>query len=203
LCTPLSFDFVRSLYGRLDDLGWSEVNAALGEMEKEGRDLLRASGITDEDVVARRLCEMRYVGQGHEVTVELPKGSLGPDDADRLTDLYRKEYKRLYGREGPDVPLETITWQLEVSSARPEIRLDSGKSGAEAAGNARKGEREIYLPEKDGFAAVPVYDRYLLEPGATLEGPAVVEERESTVVIGPGSQAEVDGARNLVVGWPG
>ena len=48
LCTPLSFDFVRSLYGRLDDLGWSEVNAALGEMEKEGRNLLRASGITDE-----------------------------------------------------------------------------------------------------------------------------------------------------------
>ena len=93
----------------------------------------------------------------------------------------------MYGREGPNVPLETITWQLEVSSARPEIRLDGGKSGAEAA----------------GFAAVPVYDRYLLEPGATLEGPAVVEERESTVVIGPGSQAEVDGARNLVVGWPG
>jgi N-methylhydantoinase A/oxoprolinase/acetone carboxylase beta subunit len=114
---------------------------------------------------------MRYVGQGHEVTVELPKGSLGPDDADRLTDLYRKEYKRLYGSEGPDVPLETITWQLKVSSARPEIRLDGGKSGAEAAGGARKGEREIYLPEKDGFVAVPVYDRYLLEPGATLEGP--------------------------------
>ena len=109
----------------------------------------------------------------------------------------------MYGREGPDVPLETITWQLEVSSARPEIRLDGGKSGAEAAGGARKGEREIYIPEKDGFAAVPVYDRYLLEPGATLEGPAAVEERESTVVIGPGSQAEVDGARNLVVGWPG
>ena len=119
---------------------------------------------------------MRYVGQGHEVTVELSKGSLGPDDADRLTDLYRKEYKRLYGSEGPDVPLETITWQLEVSSARPEIRLDGGKSGAEAAGGARKGEREIYLPEKDGFVAVPVYDRYLLEPGATLEGPAVVED---------------------------
>jgi hypothetical protein len=96
---------------------------------------------------------MRYVGQGHEVTVELPKGSLGPDDADRLTDLYRKEYKRLYGSEGPDVPLETITWQLKVSSARPEIRLDGGKSGAEAAGGARKGEREIYLPEKDGFVA--------------------------------------------------
>jgi len=82
----------------------------------------------------------------------------------------------LYGSEGPDVPLETITWQLEVSSARPEIQLDGGKSGAQAAGGARKGEREIYLPEKDGFVAVPVYDRYLLEFGATLEGPAVVED---------------------------
>jgi N-methylhydantoinase A len=69
LCAPLSFDFVRSLYGRLHDLDWSELNAALDEMEEEGRGLLRASGAADTDVGVRRLCEMRYVGQGHEVTV--------------------------------------------------------------------------------------------------------------------------------------
>ena len=201
LCAPLSFDFVRSLYGRLDDLGWSDVNAALAEMEQEGRDLLHASGVADADVGVRRLCEMRYVGQGHEVTVELPDGSLGSDDADRLANLYRKEYGRLYGREGPDVPLETITWRLEVSSPQPEIRLDGEENGAEDQGDARKEEREIYLPEEGGFLAVPVYDRYLLGPGATLDGPAVVEERESTVVIGPGSRAKIDGARSLVVRW--
>jgi N-methylhydantoinase A len=198
LCAPLSFDFVRSLYGRLHELDWSGANEALEEMEEEGRDLLRASGVADGDVMVRRLCEMRYVGQGHEVTVELPDGNLGPDDADRLTSVYRKEYRRLYSREGPDVPLEAITWRLEVSSPRPRIQLDGEESDP---GEARKGEREIYVPEEEGFLAVPVYDRYLLGTSATFEGPAVVEERESTVVIGPESRAEIDAARNLVVRW--
>ncbi|HEX6709395.1 MAG TPA: hydantoinase/oxoprolinase family protein [Rubrobacter sp.] len=198
LCAPLSFDFVRSLYGRLHELDWSGANEALEEMEAEGRDLLRASGVSDGDVMVRRLCEMRYVGQGHEVTVELPDGNLGPDDADNLTMLYRKEYRRLYSREGPDVPLEAITWRLEVSSPRPRIRLDGEESDPS---DARKGEREIYVPEEESFLAVPVYDRYLLGTGVTFEGPAVVEERESTVVIGPESRAEIDAARNLVVRW--
>jgi N-methylhydantoinase A len=109
----------------------------------------------------------------------------------------------LYGREGPDVPLETITWRLEVSSPRPAIRLDGKGRGEGDPADARKGEREIYLPEEEGFLAVPVYDRYLLGPGAAFDGPAVVEEMESTVVLGPGSRAEIDRARNLVVRWPG
>jgi N-methylhydantoinase A len=200
LCAPLSFDLARSLYGRLDELDWTEANGALEEMEAEGRDLLRASGVAS--VRVRRFCEMRYTGQGHEVTVELPDGPLGPDDAERLTALYRKEYRRLYNREGPDVPLEALTWRLEVAGPRPEIRLESGEEGgSRTAEEAQKGTREIYLPEDTGFREVPVYDRYSLDPGAALQGPAVVEERESTVILGPGGRAEIDAARNLIVRW--
>jgi N-methylhydantoinase A len=201
LCAPLSFDLVRSLYGRLGELDWAEVNGALEDMEAEGRDLLRASGVADADIRVRRLCEMRYIGQGHEVTVELPDGSLSPDDADRLTALYRKEYRRLYNREGPDVPLEALTWRLEAAAPRPEIRLGGEEGNPSPASEAQKGEREIYLPEDEDFRTVPVYDRYRLDPGAVLEGPAVVEERESTVILGPEGRAEIDASRNLVVRW--
>lgn len=201
LCAPLSFDLARSLYGRLDRLDWDAVGAALEEMEEEGRELLRASGVADGDVLVRRLGEMRYVGQGHEVGVRLPEGRLGPDDVDGISDGYREEYRRLYGREGPDVPLETITWRVRVSAPRPEIPMHREKGSPRPLGEAQKGKREIYLPEKDGFAAVPVYDRYRLDPGAGFEGPAVVEERESTVIVGPDSRAEVDGSRNLIVRW--
>jgi N-methylhydantoinase A len=201
LCAPLAFDFKRSLYGRLDELDWSEVNRALEEMEGEGRDLLRASGVSDAEIQVRRLGEMRYAGQGHEVTVELPDGELGPDDADRLTALYHEEYRRLYGREGPDVPLETLTWRLEVVSPRPQIQLDAGNLGPRTLSEAHKGKREIYLPEHEDFRDVPVYDRYRLDPGVVFEGPAVVEERESTVVLGPDTEVEIDPARNLIVRW--
>jgi N-methylhydantoinase A len=203
LCAPLSFDFVRSLFGGLDELDWAAANGALGEMEEQGRDLLRASGVAEADIRVRRLCDMRYVGQGHEVTVELPAGSLGPEDTERLAALYQKKYRRLYSREGPDVPLEAITWRLEVSAPRPAIRLGDGEGGAQGLGEAQKGEREIYLPEQGGFATVPVYNRYLLSPSMVFGGPAVVEERESTVVLGPEGRAEIDAARNLIVRWSG
>ena len=201
LCAPLSFDLARSLYGRLDELDWDAANAALAEMEEEGRELLRASGVADEDVRVRRLGEMRYVGQGHEVGVKLPEGTLGPDDVEGISAGYREEYRRLYGREGPDVPLEAITWRVEVSAPRPEILQEEWSGDPRALDEARKGKREIYLPEEEGFAAVPVYDRYRLDPGAAFDGPAVVEERESTVIVGPDSRAEVDGSRNLIVRW--
>ena len=201
LCAPLSFDLARSLYGRLDELDWDAANAALAQMEEEGRELLRASGVADEDVLVRRLGEMRYVGQGHEVGVKLPEGTLGPDEVGGISAGYREEYQRLYGREGPDVPLEAITWRVEVSAPRPEILQEAWDGEPRALDEARKGKREIYLPEKDGFAAVPVYDRYRLDPGAAFDGPAVVEERESTVIVGPDSRAEVDGSRNLIVRW--
>jgi N-methylhydantoinase A len=67
------------------------------------------------------------------------------------------------------------------------------------ARRALKGERPAYFPEFDGFHSTAVYDRYRLEPGAELRGPAVVEERESTVVVGPRDRARVDHLLNLIV----
>ena len=133
--------------------------------------------------------------------MELPAGEIGPDDADRLISLYHEEYRRLYGREGPDVPLETLTWRLEVVSPRPQIRLDARKDNSRALSEAHKGKREIYLPEHEDFRNVPVYDRYRLDPGAAFEGSAVFEVRESTVVLGLDSEVEIDPARNLTASW--
>jgi N-methylhydantoinase A len=62
-----------------------------------------------------------------------------------------------------------------------------------------KGQRPVYFPEWEQHRAVPVYDRYLLAPGARLDGPAIIEERESTIVVGPGAQISVDAARNVSV----
>ncbi len=164
LCAPLSFDLARALYGRLDGLDWDAANAALEEMEDEGRELLQASGVAEEDVMVRRLGELRYTGQGHEVGVKLPDGTLDPEDVEKISDGYREEYRRLYGREGPDVPLEAITWRVEVSAPRPEILQGEERGDPRSHDEARKGERGMYLPESDGFAPVPVYDRYKLTP---------------------------------------
>jgi N-methylhydantoinase A len=199
LAAPVAFDFARSFPGRLDALDWARVNALLTEMEAEGTALLRAAGIAGREISHRRAAEMRYVGQGHEVRVPLPAGPLTPASIPALREAFEQEYVRLYGRLGPPVAVEAITWRVVSSGPRPELHLSTPSDATGDAGAARKGERQAYMPELGGMAAVPVYDRYHLGPEATFTGPAIVEERESTTVIGPGANVSVDGEGNLVV----
>jgi N-methylhydantoinase A len=91
-----------------------------------------------------------------------------------------------------------LNWRVVASGPRPEIDLAAEATGQSDAAAAVKGERSIFLPEADGYAPVPVYDRYGLAPGAAFTGPAVIEERESTAIIG-GGQIAVDRYRNLIV----
>jgi N-methylhydantoinase A len=200
LAAPVAFDFARSFPGRLDTLDWARVNALFTEMEAEGAGLLRSAGIAGRDVSHRRAAEMRYVGQGHEVRVSLPPGPLTPASLPALRDAFETEYLRLYGRLGPPVAVESMTWRVVSSGPRPDLRLSTPSEATGDAAAACKGTRPAYVPEQGGMTDVPVYDRYRLGPDATFTGPAIVEERESTTVIGPGAAVSVDGEGNLAVG---
>jgi N-methylhydantoinase A len=195
LVAPLAFDFVRSAYSRLDQADWSLVNSLLDQMAAEGQAVLRASGVAEDTISYRRTADLRYVGQGHEVAVALPDGRLSADSLPGVEQAFAETYQRLYGRRGPDVPLEVINWRLVASGPRPSLepRLDQRAAGRSAP------PRQAYFPELGGFVATPVYDRYALTPGSTLDGPAIVEERESTLVIGARGCARVDEHLNVIV----
>jgi N-methylhydantoinase A len=199
LAAPIAFDFTRSFPGRLDTLDWSRVNGLITEMEEEGTALLRQAGVPGRDISHRRAAEMRYVGQGHEVRVPLSPGPLTPGGIDSLRAAFEKEYLRLYGRLGPPVAVEAITWRVVSSGPRPDLHLSTANGAVGKASEARKGTRRAYMPEDHGMTDVPVYDRYRLGPGEKFIGPAIVEERESTTVIGPRAAVTVDGEGNLVV----
>src|SRR5438034_585479 len=94
LTAPLAFDFVRSSYGRLEELDWDEVNDIFGAMEAEGRAVLTASGVQAGDIRYGRIADMRYVGQGHEVRVPIPNGPLS---AQHQSDIVR-EFETVYQR---------------------------------------------------------------------------------------------------------
>ncbi|MFN8592039.1 MAG: hydantoinase/oxoprolinase family protein [Thermomicrobiales bacterium] len=199
LAAPLAFDFVRTFRGRLDALDWARVNELLTEMESEGNAVLRAAGVLAREINHRRIAEMRYVGQGHEVRVPLPPGPLNPASLRTLHQAFEREYLRLYQRLGPPVPLEAITWRVVSTGPKPDLRLATVNGAGGDAVAARKGTRRAYLPEAHAMAEIPVYDRYRLGPGTAFIGPAIVEERESTTVIGPNAAVSIDNEGNLVV----
>ena len=202
LVAPLAFDYVRSFFSPLRDLDFNHVNSLLEAMEEEGKATLTAAGVAPEQIIYRRTAEMRYRNQGHEVPVPLPDGTLSAELLPDLEAAFEDVYRRLYGRVAEGVPLEVLNWRVVASGPRPEINLAAEVVGAADAARAIKGSREIYLPEEDGFAPVPVYDRYALVPGAAFAGPAVIEERESTTIIGGGT-VTVDPYRNLIVAMKG
>jgi N-methylhydantoinase A len=171
-------------------------------MESRGRALLRQAGVPEDAVTVMRSADIRYLHQGFEITVPIPDGRLSPDDIPRLQANFDAAYERMYKRLNPDVNVETLNWRVLVSGPRPSLQVTPA-TGLQAPGEATpKGERPAYFPETSGYIDCPVYDRYRLAPGMALRGPAIIEERESTVVVGPEARVEVDAYQNVVITLP-
>jgi len=198
LAAPLAFDFVRSAYSRLDDLDWQFANGLLDEMSLEGRKVLESSGLSSAAISYQRTADMRYVGQGHEVSVNLPDGILSSEHLLQIGLAFEETYKALYGRKGPDVPLEVINWRVVASGPVPEMNFQLARDTANRS-DARKCTRSAYFPEQGRYVETTVYDRYALTPEMKFSGPAIVEERESTLIIGTHGNAHVDERLNVIV----
>jgi N-methylhydantoinase A len=199
LGAPPAFDLVRSYVSRLEDLDWARVRSLFAEMEAEARRLLAGAGTADDAVLIERSVDVRYVGQGYEVTAALPDAALGAEGRDVLVAAFEAEYRRLYQRLTPGASLEALSWRIRARGPKPPLSLKATARPSAAPADALKHTRAVYLPELGDWVACPVYDRYRLGVGQRFAGPAIVEERESTSVLGPGARVEVDDCLNLRV----
>jgi N-methylhydantoinase A len=189
------FELARSLPSPLSEVRWSEVRRAIRELERSGSRQLTDTGVPKDRVHVEIAADVRHRGQGDPITVELG-AALDEDPTTQVERAFEETYVRLYGRRPPGVESEVTTWRVRVAGPLP--RLDV-KLRTKAGGRARKGRRRVWIAEADGYVDTAVHDRYALGPGDTFDGPAVVEERESTMVIGPGARVTVDEVGNLVV----
>jgi N-methylhydantoinase A len=184
LQAPVSYEVIRSYYQRLDDLDYHGINQLLHSMRKE------ATGVVEPGAQGQRTREirtafMRYIGQGHEVSVEIPvkleEDELDSQSSGRLTIAFETEYTRLYGRTIPSLEIEILTWSLLVSTKESDglvIKM-SAKSYAPDSTESRK----LMDAESGEFNDAAVYDRLSLAPGAKIEGPAIITESDTATVI--------------------
>jgi N-methylhydantoinase A len=196
LASPLAFEIMqtdRIDVASLDAAGFDRRFAALHDRASKP---LADAGVGREAQTVRRALDMRYRGQGYEIEVALPDGD-GAALVSQLPALFAETYAQVFAKSFLAQPVEIINWKIEVSGPEPSgagaYRLDAPRGLA-----ARKGSRRAWIPERCGFVDVAVYDRYTLAAGDALDGPALIEERESTAVIGVGERVEVDALGNLV-----
>jgi N-methylhydantoinase A len=174
-------------------------------MEEEGRALLLETGADPGQITALAAADMRHVGQGFEIPVKLPSMKLSAADLPAIRESFFASYRERFGRALTDLPIEALSWRVACLAPGRDIQLaEVANTATESftdAARAARGMRDV-LFEGIGWLPCQVYDRYALAPGASFMGPALVEERESTCVIGPEAKVSVDSFRNLVVELP-
>ena len=195
----VSFDYARSLVARLDRVEWSEVKAVFATMEAEGLNVLEEAGVPKDfpGVTVTHKMDLRHKGQGHEVTVTVPADAIAEGSPARIAALFYAAHREKYGHAHDNLPVELVTCRTSVGAAAPDIPLQELPLLSGKADEARKGTRPAYFIEVGGFVDTPVYDRYKLRPGMEIRGPAIVEERECTVVAGPSATMRIDPFGNL------
>ncbi len=182
LKAPVAYEVIRSLYQRFSAFDVDAVNAMFEEMAQEAHDTVRL-GAGDVPVTETRIAYMRYVGQGHEIAVTLPKEKLGAGDVATLQKAYDDEYQALYNRLVPDSDVEVMSWAVTVTTAADRTAAPTREAAAHDAAPA--GTRQVFDTTAGKVVEVPIYERAGLAAGARIAGPAIlVEDETSTVVTG-------------------
>ncbi|SEI85176.1 N-methylhydantoinase A [Azotobacter beijerinckii] len=200
LFSDLRYDYVRSVFRKLEDLSFDEIEAIYREMEQEGRKALGDSAVTPESVEIERGADMRYVGQEHAVSVELPAEFFERQDRAAIKERFDSVHAVRYGTSAPAEAADLVSLRMTVRGIMrkpPRNAVEEGSATPPA--NALRATKDVYFRSCGGFVSTPVYRRPLLQSGNRVEGPALVEEHASTTVIQPGDVAVVDAYGNLQI----
>jgi len=196
LVTPVRIDLARSLLRPLTELRSDDTEELLESMRSEGRRVLAGAGVPGERVRFRYGIDVRYRGQGNEITVWLGEGLEWPTTGAETLAAFEAEYKQVYGLTIDDVPAEVVTWRLSawapVTGVEPDL---AAPAGSDAAPTARRTVRFGRDREPDDVA---IYERTGLPAGTRLAGPVIISEAETTVVIRPGWTVEVNADGSLL-----
>jgi N-methylhydantoinase A len=202
LHSDLRYDFVRTWLRRLEDARFGEIEKVYRALEAQGRAAIAGTSVKPRQILIRRAADMRYVGQEHAVTVDLPLKVFERRDQAAIKRLFDEMHARRYGTSAPSEPAEIVSLRSTVAGILrkpPPAKIKRGRSAPSAAAFA--GTRKAYFGA--GFRATPTYRRSELVAGNRINGPALIEEYGSTTVLMPGDTLDVDGYGNLMIAVAG
>jgi N-methylhydantoinase A len=200
LAAPVAVDVAASAPIALSALDTATLEKIRAGLVADAGPAIAAAGLAPEEVIHGFSADMRHVGQGYEINIKLPTADISLDAfKGQVRDAFRATYRQLYGREVEGTGIEIITWRLRASGPMGAVGSIRTERRGGTDGNAMRGHRPVYFEEAGGYVSTPVYDHYSLQPGVEIAGPAIVEQKESTAVMGPSGRATIDARHNLVI----
>jgi N-methylhydantoinase A len=195
LMTDLRRDYLRTSLSLLNDSANSEISDLFESMEIDAKNDFKAEDVEAERLIVQRQADMRYVGQDHVVKVDFPDGSINEktigEAIERFHAVHEKEYTFRM-----DHPVELVTFHLVALGRVPKPELAKITSTGCSFKDTFRGKRSVDF-DVDGVHETAIHERALLEPGMVLEGPLIVEEPATTILIPPGTHGEVDDFGNI------
>ena len=204
LCTDVVLDYIRSELRPLDQVQPAHAEEIFFELEERGRQELKSEGMDPDSATFARELDMRYTGQGYELRVGLDGIGVanGLDDAALAEARIRFDniHARIHGHAAKEKPTEVVSYRVRARVAVPKYEpvVEQLGATAHAPESAKKGARDVWFTS-DTATKTTIWDRNALPAGATLSGPAIVEQLDSTIVVPEGWYAHVDGHLNLIL----
>jgi N-methylhydantoinase A/oxoprolinase/acetone carboxylase beta subunit len=188
---PRAFDLLRSHKVALGEADFSEVEKIFKELEADAARILTKEA-SEKDIRFERSLDMRFVGQGSETNVPVTEAEVSTLTKEAVRRRFDEVYVKLYGRTYPDSEVEFINFKVRASLPERLLQLPRLEKKGYPLMEAMKGKRQAYSPIARDFIPYTVYDRYKLSPAATFQGPAIIEEKESTVIVGEDARVSTD-----------
>ena len=193
-------NIIKSKLDNINSLEKDGLKKLYKEMMAEAVSVLKREGIPEKDRVLERTMRVKYWGQFRDVEVSWPNGPIiNKNLAEGVANFHRR-HKDLYGSSDKDYPIEFMGFGLRAIGRMPKLRLMKVSKGNKSPQHAQKGEREAYFDENRGFTKTKIYDGDKLLTGNVLEGPCIVEERMTNIVIPPKFKLSVDQYGNYITG---
>lgn len=197
LIAPVQFDLARSMPRLVGQVDAQERDVILTEMQQRGREVLVSSGVAYEKVRFRYGVDMRYVGQGNEFCVWVGEGKEWPATDQEVIAAFEDGYRKIYGLTIPDLKMEIVTWRVRAW-ADPDVVEPPPLERQADSRTEPMGHRQVTFQRGTQSVETPVFKRQDLGVGSQVVGPAIVEERETTIVLRPGWRAEVTADGSII-----
>ena len=185
LRAPMSFEVVRSFKTQFSHFELEQVNRILEEMSREAHSMNLQQNAGSEETVEERKVDVRYLGQGHELTIPINPGKLSTKDVEELREKFEELYHQIYGLNLPEMEVEAISWSVTVKS--PEATTSQTNSeGMDQTEPEPIGLREVFDTNLERVEQAKVYNRSDLCAGQSIHGLCVIQEPETTVIVPQG-----------------
>jgi N-methylhydantoinase A/oxoprolinase/acetone carboxylase beta subunit len=201
VATDMVYEFAATTYQRLSKLDAAALQQRFEELEEQAATQLREDGIPDDRLVVQRIVEARYLGQGYELRVDVGSGAIDDAWVEKLRADFHDIHEREYSRRFEDADIEVPNIRVRGIGLMPALQTPEAEQGDESPDAALRLEADAWFLVDGALEQVPTryYDREALRAGNRLDGPAIVNQYDSTTVIPPGVAAHVDRFGNIVV----